>query len=70
MSADFSAETYIVDDCIAHTLCWLCQHQDCFDAFEFDVIQQELKVHHANGTDLIRQGMYLTSKYGILVTSL
>ena len=70
MSKDFLSENYIVDDQIADTLSWLCQHQDCFDALQFNVITQELKVHHANGTDIIRKGMYLTSKYGILVTSL
>ena len=70
MSKDFFAESYTVDDQIADTLSWLCQHQDCFDALHFDVLTQELKVHHANGIDIIRQGMYLTSKYGILVTSL
>lgn len=70
MSKDFLAESYIVDEHLADTLYWLCQHQDCYDAFQFDVITQELKVHHANGTDIIRQGMYLTAKYGILVTSL
>ena len=70
MSKDFAAENYIVDEQIADTLSWLCRHQDCFDALQFDVLTQELKVHHANGTDIIRKGMYLTSKYGLLITSL
>ena len=70
MSKDFLAENYIVDEHLADTLNWLCQHQDCFDSFQYDAIAQELKVHHANGADITRQGMYLTSKYGILVTSL
>ena len=70
MSKDFLAEQYIVDEHIADTLQWLCHHQDCFDALQFDVLTQELKVHHANGTDIIRLGMYLTAKYGILITSL
>ncbi|WOE40270.1 hypothetical protein [Acinetobacter chinensis] len=69
MDKDFSALTYIVDESLADTLCWLVRHQDCFDAFEFDVEHQELKVHHANGTDIIRKGMYLNAGYGLLVTS-
>lgn len=70
MSKNFLADSYIVDEHLADTLNWLCQHQDCYDAFHFDVLTQELKVHHANGSDIIRQGMYLTAKYGILITSL
>lgn len=70
MTKDYLSDYYIVDSNIADTLNWLCQHQDCFDSFHYDVMTQVLKVHHANGTDTIRQGMYLTSKYGILITSL
>ena len=70
MAKDFSTESYIVDEQLADTLSWLSLHQDCFDALHFDVLTQELKVHHANGIDIIRSGMYLTAKYGILVTSL
>jgi len=70
MPKDFLAVSYIVDECLSDTLTWLCQHQDCFDYFEFNVSSQELKVHHANGVDTIRIGMYLTSEYGLLITSL
>ena len=70
MSKDFSQKNYIVDAVLADTLTWLCHHQDCFDSFEFDVSTQKLKVHHANGTDIIREGMYLNAKYGILITPL
>ena len=70
MTKDFTQLSYIVDSTLADTLVWLCHHQDCFDSFEYDVLQQELKVHHANGTDIIREGMFLNAKYGILITSL
>ncbi|TCM68313.1 hypothetical protein EC844_10516 [Acinetobacter calcoaceticus] len=66
---DFNAERYIVDENIADTLHWLCCHQDCFDAFHFDVLSQDLVVEHANGSDILRVGHYLTAEYGILVTS-
>ncbi|KJV39018.1 hypothetical protein [Acinetobacter brisouii] len=69
MMKDFQADTYIVDENIADTMSWLLQHQDCFDELHFDVQQQELKVTHVAGVDQIRAGMYLTAKYGILVTS-
>lgn len=46
------------------------QHQDIFDSFHFDVHTQELSVTHAAGVDIIRQGMFLNAKYGILVTSI
>ncbi|MGR3977929.1 hypothetical protein FW754_09690 [Acinetobacter sp. 1207_04] len=70
MPKDFSKQTYVVDDVLADTLTWLCHHQDTFDAFEYDALTQILKVHHANGTDQIREGMFLNAKYGILITSL
>ena len=44
--------------------------QDIFDSFHFDVHTQELSVTHAAGVDIIRQGMFLNAKYGILVTSI
>lgn len=66
----FNAETYVVDGNLADTVTWLCHHQDCFDSFQYDVITQELKVHHANGADIIRVGMFLNAKYGVLITSL
>ena len=70
MSKDFTATSYVVDDQLADTLRWLCQHRDCFDAFEYDALTQQLKVHHANGSDVIRIGMFLNAQYGILITSL
>ncbi|MHA3061258.1 hypothetical protein [Acinetobacter sp. ANC 4631] len=69
MMKDFQADTYIVDENITDTMLWLLQHQDCFDELHFDVQQQELTVTHVAGVDQIRVGMYLTAKYGILVTS-
>ena len=67
---DFSKDNYIVDENVSDTLTWLLHHQDCFDRFEYDAMNKELLVHHANGTDRIKQGDYLNSKYGILITSL
>ena len=70
MSKDFSAETYVVDDNLADTLRWLILHQDCYDRFQFDVVQQQLRVEHANGMDIIRVGQFLNASYGILISSL
>ncbi|EOR08403.1 hypothetical protein [Acinetobacter genomosp. 15BJ] len=70
MSKDFKSETYTVDGYIADTIAWLMQHQDIFDSFHFDVHSQELSVTHAAGVDIIRVGMFLNAKYGILVTSI
>ncbi|ENV07803.1 MULTISPECIES: hypothetical protein [Acinetobacter] len=70
MSKDFKSETYTVDERIADTIAWLMQHQDIFDSFHFDVHSQELSVTHAAGVDIIRVGMFLNAKYGILVTSI
>ena len=67
---DFSKDHYIVDENVSDTLTWLLHHQDCFDRFEYDAMSKELLVHHANGTDRIKQGDYLNAKYGILITSL
>ena len=69
MNKNFHSETYIVDGNIADTIAWLIQHQDIFDSLHFDVHTQELSVTHAAGEDIIREGMFLTAKYGILVTS-
>ena len=69
MTKDFNAETYLVDENIADTITWLISHQDIFDSLHFDVHTQELSVTHAAGEDVIRVGMFLTAKYGILVTS-
>ena len=70
MSKNFSLDSYVVDQSLADTLTWLCHHQDCFDSFQYDAFTQELIVNHANGKDMIREGMYLNAKYGILITSL
>jgi len=70
MNKDFKSETYTVDDNMADTMTWLMHHQEVFDSFHFDVHTQELSVSHAAGVDIIRVGMYLTAKYGILVTSI
>ncbi|EPF71896.1 hypothetical protein [Acinetobacter rudis] len=69
MAKDFKALTYIVDENLADTLHWLSLHQDCFDAFHYDVLSEELSVEHANGVDIIRVGHYLNAEYGILLTS-
>ena len=70
MGKDFKSETYKVDESTTDTILWLMQHQDIFDSFHFDVHTQELSVTHAAGVDIIRVGMFLNSKYGILVTSI
>ncbi|MFK4049096.1 hypothetical protein [Acinetobacter venetianus] len=70
MDKDFKSETYIVDEHIADTILWLMHHQEIFDSFHFDVHTQELSVTHAAGVDVIRVGMFLAAKYGILVTSI
>lgn len=70
MNKDFKSETYTVDDNMADTMTWLIHHQEVFDSLHFDVHTQELSVSHAAGVDIIRVGMYLTAKYGILVTSI
>ena len=69
MTKNFQSEQYTVDENIQDTIAWLLQHQDCYDEFHFDVHTQELTVTHAAGVDILRQGQYLTAKYGILVTS-
>ena len=69
MSKDFQADTYIVDDHMIDTLQWLLQHQDSYERFEYDAIQQTLMVYHANGQDQIYAGDYLNAKYGILITA-
>ena len=69
MSKDFMADTYIVDDRLQDTLAWLCSHQDCFDSFNYDALQNELRVVHANGQDVIKPGDYLNARYGILITA-
>ena len=69
MTKDFHAPTYVVDAQLADTLNWLCHHQESFDSFSYNAVTQELVVHHANGTDMIRVGDYLNSRYGILITA-
>ena len=70
MDKDFKSETYKVDESTTDTILWLMQHQDIFDSFHFDTHTQELSVTHAAGVDIIRVGMFLNAKYGILVTSI
>lgn len=70
MGKDFKSETYKVDESTTDIILWLMQHQDIFDSFHFDVHTQELSVTHAAGVDIIRVGMFLNAKYGILVTSI
>lgn len=70
MDKDFNSETYTVDESISDTILWLMHHQEIFDSFHFDVHTQELSVTHAAGVDIIRVGMFLNAKYGILVTSI
>ena len=69
MSKDFQAERYTVDANMADTIAWLLHHQDCFESFHYDAIQQQLVVQHANGQDIIREGDYLNAGYGILITA-
>ncbi|MPW43055.1 hypothetical protein [Acinetobacter guerrae] len=69
MSDKLNLHHHIVTDQIDQTMIWLMQHQDIFDSLSFDVHTQQLIVRHAAGEDIIREGMYLTAQYGILVTS-
>lgn len=69
MTKNFQSETYIVDEQLQDTLTWLCHHQESFDSFHYDAIQQELTVFHANGQDTIKHGDFLNAKYGILITA-
>ena len=69
MTNKLHSDHHIVTDQLGLTIVWLMQHQDIFDSLNFDVQTQQLIVKHASGEDLIREGMYLTAQYGILVTS-
>lgn len=69
MTKDFLAERYTVDANMTDTIAWLLQHQDCYEAFHYDAVQQQLVVEHANGQDIIREGDYLNASYGILITA-
>ncbi|MCU4414028.1 hypothetical protein KTH71_08255 [Acinetobacter sp. WU_MDCI_Axc73] len=69
MSNISNSDQHIVTNQLVQTIIWLMQHQDIFDSFSFDVHAQQLTVKHVAGEDLIREGMYLTAQYGILVTS-
>lgn len=69
MSKNFQSETYVVDAELVDTLMWLLQHQDCYERFEYDAIQQQLTVYHENGQDIIREGDYLSAQYGLLITA-
>lgn len=54
---------------IEKTISWLMNHKEVFDSFHYDVHQQEFVVKHPAGEDVLREGMYITSQYGILLTS-
>ena len=69
MPKNFEAQTYIVDENRLDTITWLLKHQDCFERFEFDALEQTLVVFHANGQDEILEGDYLNASYGILITA-
>lgn len=69
MVDQLKTQQHIVTNQLDQTIIWLMQHQDIFDSLSFDVLTQQLTVKHAAGEDLIREGMYLTAQYGILVTS-
>lgn len=69
MVKNFQKLTYVVDTNLADTFTWLSLHQDCFDRFIYDSISQQLRVEHANGVDVIREGDYLNASYGILITA-
>jgi len=69
MSNTSNRDQHIVTNQLDQTIIWLMQHQDIFDSLSFDVLTQQLTVKHAAGEDFIREGMYLTAQYGILVTS-
>ena len=69
MSKNFQSESYIVDHNLSDTLTWLLAHQDCYERFEYDALQQQLTVFHANGQDVILTGDYLNAKYGILIST-
>lgn len=70
MTKDFKSSRYVTDNNLLDTITWLMHHQESFDSFEYDAVSQQLKVHHANGTDLLKIGQYLNASYGILITSL
>ena len=70
MNKNFKDNTYVTDSNVVDTITWLMHHQESFDSFEYDAITQQLRVHHANGTDLLKTGQYLNASYGILITSL
>ena len=69
MIKDFLAERYTVDANMTDTITWLLQHQDCYESFHYDAVQQQLIVAHANGQDIICEGDYLNASYGILITA-
>ncbi|MBJ9984403.1 hypothetical protein IAE19_02970 [Acinetobacter sp. S40] len=69
MTDKLHSDHHIVTEQLGLTIVWLMQHQDVFDSLSFDTQSQQLIVKHAAGEDLIREGMYLTAQYGILVTS-
>lgn len=61
---------HVVTQDLSETIIWLFHHSDIFDSLHYDTATNQLRVCHALGEDLIREGMYLTAKYGNLVTSI
>ena len=61
---------HVVTQDLSETIIWLFHHPDIFDSLYYDAATNQLRVCHALGEDLIREGMYLTAKYGNLVTSI
>ncbi|MDI3378904.1 hypothetical protein [Acinetobacter sp. V89_7] len=61
---------HVVTQDLSETIICLFHHPDIFDSLHYDTATNQLRVCHALGEDLIREGMYLTAKYGNLVTSI
>ncbi|MBF7689468.1 hypothetical protein [Acinetobacter pollinis] len=61
-------ETHVIKEW-SQTIQWLMKYDECFDELKYDAIRKEWTVRHAAGEDILRIGMFLTAKYGILVTS-
>ncbi|MCF9045359.1 hypothetical protein [Acinetobacter nectaris] len=62
-------DDHIIGENITETIKWLMYYDDCFDELIYNSFRQEWTVKHAAGEDVLREGMFLTAKYGLLVTS-
>ena len=69
MSFNNDPSKHVVTSNLLSTFEWLLMNKDCYDSFTYDAVSNELIVHHANGTDEIREGDYLNAAYGILITA-